>query len=184
MLRRSALAVLALLAVCSTAVLAQTMEATPIPSPPKPNFAPMKYFLGAWSCSSKSSRRPTPQLSTSVVTLDPGGRWMIEKSVNHATSWFPYTVDEVDQFTYDGDAKRWVDVETDTLGGYDLSATKGWTGNALVWTDISFAPGKDVASETTFTITKNSATKFTGTNAFTTTKGRTVNVETVCTKST
>jgi hypothetical protein len=115
--------------------------------------------------------------------MDASGHWMVEKSVNEATSWFPYRSNELDMITYDPAGKRWVDVETDTLGGYDLSATPGWKGNAMVWTDLSFEPNHDVTSTTATTVKKVSATKFTFANTFTTKAGKTVGVSGSCVKT-
>lgn len=180
-----ALSLVAALAVTFTAsaALAQTMEATPVPAPPKPDFSAMKYFLGSWTCTTKSARRPTPQVSMSVDTLDPGGRWLVAKSVNLPTSWYPYKSNELDMYTYDPGAKRWVDVETDTLGGYDVSASPGWKGATMVWTDLTFAPEGDVTSATATTLKKVGPGKFSFASTFTTKKGRAVALTGSCVKT-
>jgi hypothetical protein len=161
---------------------APAIEATPIPRPPKPNFSSMKYFLGDWSCSIKSARRPTPTLSTMHVALDPTGYWMKQTANIKGTSWFPYPNIATDWFTYDADAHRWVDLETDTVGGYDLSYSPGWKGDTLVWTDIAFTPTTKIASVSTTTIAKAGAKKFTIESSFTTGKGRVVGVKGACTR--
>jgi hypothetical protein len=170
-------------ALSSSAVLAQTSAATPIPLSPKPDFSAMSYFVGSWSCSFRSARRPGPQHFTTVATLDPGGRWLVEKTEIQPVAWFPHAVSELDMITYDPFAKRWVDVETDSAGGYDLSATNGWSGDALVWKDLAFVPSNDVVSSTELRLKKISSAKYTSTNSFTTKKGRTVGTSTVCTKT-
>jgi hypothetical protein len=183
MLRVFPLLALVAVTLTASAAIAQTIEATPVPAPPKPDFSSLKYFLGSWSCTSKSARRPTPQLSTSVNTLDATGRWLVEKSVNLPTSWFPYKSNELDMLTYDPSAKRWVDVETDTLGGYDVSASPGWKGDTMIWTDLTFVPNADVMAVTAVTLKKVGPGKFSYANTFTTKKGRTVGVTGSCVKT-
>lgn len=183
MLRILWLSALLAFALTSSAVVAQTMEATPIPMQPKPDLTPMHYFVGTWSCSFKSARRPTPQLFTSTARIDPTGYWLVENSTLKPVSWFPHASTQLDMITYDPNAKRWVDVETDSLGGYDLSASGGWTGDTLVWKDLAFVPSRDVVSATVITLKKVSDTKFTTAATFTTKKGRAVGVTTACTKT-
>jgi hypothetical protein len=175
--------VLLALGLTAGAAFAQTMEATPIPAPPKPDFSSMTYFVGSWTCTTKSARRPTPQISHTVNALDATGRWLVEKSVNEPTSWLPYTSNELDMLTYDPSAKRWVDVETDTLGGYDVSASPGWKGDTMVWTDLTFVPNRDVTSATAVTLKKAGPAKFTYANTFTTKKGRTIALTGSCVKT-
>ncbi len=158
------------------------MEPTPIPLAPKPNLAPLAYFLGTWSCSTKSSRRPTPQLTTITYKTVPGGRWVEYTIVNKPTGWYPYVAHQTDFITYDRDAKRWVDVGTDDLGGYTYSTTTGWTDGTLVWKDGTFVPTAQAMSESDFTITKVSPTKYTTEYTFTTGKQKSVGVKGVCTK--
>jgi hypothetical protein len=167
----------------SPAPVAPAIEATPIPRAPKPDFAPLTYFVGRWSCSSKSARRPTPQRSTVTVALEPGGRWMRQTTVNQPTSWYPYVDTGTDLFTYDRDTKRWIDVGYDTAGNYGLTGTTGWKGDTMVWKDLAFTPTAQVTAASDFTITKVSATKFTSAYGFTTGTGRSVAVTGVCTKT-
>ena len=183
MLRIASLATLCACALMTGAAIAQSMEATPIPLQPKPDLTPMTYFTGTWACAYKSARRPTPQRYTTVATLDPGGRWIVEKTKIMPVSWFPHAQFVVDMVTYDPNAKRWVDVETDSLGGYDLSASSGWTGDTMVWKDLAFVPARDVVSASETTLTKVSDAKYTATASFKTKKGRVVGVTTTCTKT-
>jgi hypothetical protein len=167
----------------STAVIAQTMESTPAPKPAKPNFSAYAFMVGTWACSTKSARRPAPYETTMTYAMDPSGYWLIGKSTTKAVPWFPYENSGEDQITYDGDTGRWIDTFTGDFGGYDLSESKGWQGNTIVWHDLAFARGKDVASQTNFTITKVSASKMTSALTFTTVKGRSVGVRGTCTKT-
>src|SRR5579864_2797997 len=94
------------------AATSPTIESTPIPGPPKPDFSAMKFLLGNWTCSTKSSRRPSAYTTTSTASIDPTGYWMVTKSVQHKTSWVPQDLSATDMATYDSDAHRWVDVLT------------------------------------------------------------------------
>ena len=84
--------------------------------------------------------------------------------------------------TYDADTSRWVDLNTDSNGGYDLSTSKGWVGDKMVWHDLAFAPGPDVTAVTDQTMTKVSDTKFSFASGFTEKSGRKVTFKGACTK--
>jgi len=182
-LRTAFFAALFAFALTSSGVVAQTIDTTPIPMPPKPDLTPVTYFVGTWSCTFKSARRAVPQFTTTVTTLDPGGRWLVKKSHTKPAAYFPHPSDAIDMITYDPFAKRWVDVETDSLGGYDVSASSGWSGNTMVWKDLTFVAVRDVVSASQVTTKKVSASKFTSTSSFVTAKGKTVGTTTVCTKA-
>jgi len=173
---------LVLMAFTTSAALAQTIEATPAPKPPKPNFAPLKFMLGSWSCTAKSSRRPGPYKWTISYALDGTGYWLVGKSNQAAVSWFPYPIVGQDLITFDADTGRWADSYSDNLGNYDLTVSPGWVGSKIVWHDLAFAKGKDIATQTDLTWTKVSDTKISSNSGFTTVKGKSVSVTGVCLK--
>jgi hypothetical protein len=179
---RFLVSLVAAFAVTASAGFAQSIEATPAPKPPKPNFAPFKFMVGTWTCNTKSARRPAPYETTTTYAFDPSGYWLVGKSTTKPMAWFPYESSGEDRITYDSDTGRWIDVLNGDFGGYDLSAAKGWSDNQIVWHDIAFAKGKDVASQTDFTLTKVSDTKMTGQSSFTTIKNRSVGVTQTCVK--
>jgi predicted heme/steroid binding protein len=174
--------ILALFALTASIASAQTIEATPIPKPPKPDFSAWKFYVGTWSCEDKSSRRPAPYKWTNTWALDDTGYWLTGKSTYKGAPWFPYPGSTEDLITYDADTGRWIDVTYGSLGAYDLSESKGWAGGKIVWHDLAFAKGKDVATQTDNTITKVSDTKTTLYSGFTTVKGKTVTVNGTCLK--
>jgi hypothetical protein len=159
------------------------VESTPVPAPAKPDFSSVSFMLGTWTCSTKSSRRPGPFITTTTYRLDPSGYWINETSTVRPTSFISTRLTLFDKISYDPDTKRWVDVLYGDRGAYALSFSKGWDGNQMTWHDVSFAPGADISSQTDTTITKVSATKTTSSSAFTETKtGRHVTVNSTCTK--
>jgi hypothetical protein len=158
------------------------MESTPAPKPPKPNFAPYTFLVGTWTCDTKSARRPAAYHTTTTYAFDPTGYWLVGKSTTKAMAWFPYESSGTDRITYDAETGRWIEAFNGTFGGYDLSESKGWSGPTLVWHNLAFARGKDVASQRDLTITKVSSSKMTSQTTFTTVKGRSVGVTTNCTK--
>ncbi len=182
---RYASALIALLAFPLTAMpaLSQTVEATPIPMPPKPDFTSMQFLVGTWSCTDKSSRRPAPAQSTLTYALDPEGYWIVANGTLAPTSWFPQGGKTVDRITYDPVTKRWVDVMTDNGGGYDISMSPGgWQNGKIVWHDVSFSNYPDITSTNDNTITKVSDRQTTSASSFKTASGKTVTVTGTCTK--
>ncbi|MGC1983837.1 MAG: hypothetical protein WA668_00445 [Candidatus Cybelea sp.] len=173
-----------LLGASLTTYASAQVESTPIPAPNKPNFAPVEFLVGTWTCKTKSARRPAAYVTTSTYALDPTGYWLNETSTTAKTAWVSKPLTTTDRITYDSDSKRWVDVLWGDGGAYGLSVSKGWNGDKIVWHDLSFAPGPDISSQTDVTATKESATKLTSMSTFTETKtGRHVSVSTVCTKN-
>lgn len=158
------------------------IETTPIPTNAKPDWSSMKFLLGTWNCSSKSSRRAAAYATTTSPSMDSTGYWMVTKSHTPSTSW-AVGGESVDQVTYDPIQHRWVDVYTDDQGNYDVTFSPGWKGNTIVWTDALFAPGPDIVAATPVTVTKVSDTKTTAHNTFTEKSGTVRTVDTTCTKS-
>jgi hypothetical protein len=176
---------LAIVALGTSAIAAgtPTIERTPIPMPPKPDFSAMKFLLGTWSCSIKSSRRPAAYTTITTNSIDPTGYWMVGKDTTQKMSWFPYETNGTDMTTYDADAHRWVDVYTGDQGGYGVTTSPGPKGNTIVWTDALFTPTKNTLAETPTIVTKVSNSKTTAYSTFKEGSGRTITVRTVCSKT-
>jgi hypothetical protein len=161
---------------------APSIETTPIPTNAKPDWSSMKFLLGTWNCSSLSSRRPAPYLSTGTATFDSTGYWMVTKTVTAKVAWAPATT-SVDMVTYDPYQHRWVDVYTDDQGNYDVTFSPGWKGNTMAWTDALFAAGPDIIAASPVTVTKVSDTKTTSHGTFTEKSGTVRTSDTTCTKA-
>lgn len=163
--------------------LAQTMETTPVPIPPKPDFSTMQFLMGSWACHTTSSRRPAPYVSTSTYAMSPDGWFINETTVQDPVPWFNQKITSYDKITYDPQTKRWVDVTYGDLGNYGFTTSPGWDGNKMVWHDPTFAPTADVKSQTDATMTKDSAAKTTTTSSFTEASGRSIAVVATCVKN-
>jgi len=182
--RFSAALVVASLALGSVALADATpgVETTPIPVNTKPDWSAMKFYLGTWHCSTKSSRRPSAYETTETYAMDSTGYWMVLRTAYAKIAWATLAA-SVDMYTYDVQQKRWVDVMTDDQGNYDVSYSPGWKGATIVWTDTLFTPGPDIIATTPTTWTKVSDSKRTSTSSFTEKSGRTVTVVASCTKT-
>ena len=156
---------------------------TPIPQPKKPNFAPLAFLEGTWSCTTKSSRRPTPQSTTMTWSVDPSGYWLVGKSTNKPTDWYPHASEGVDMVTYDYDVHKWIDSYTDSLGNYDLGTSSGFHNGAMTWHSRAFAPTDDMESVSDQVIEKVNDHKTTMHYNFMTKSGHRVTVAGVCSKS-
>jgi len=164
------------------AIAAPTIESTPVPAPQKPDFAPMKYLMGTWNCTSKSSRRPTASKFTTANSLDSTGYWIIGQDYAPGASWYPYATKGIDKMTYDSDSKLWIDVYTDDRGGYGISKSPGPHGNTIVWSDAYFTPYSDIVSQSPTTETFSS-TKRVMHQTFRVKSGMVNRVDTVCIKT-
>jgi hypothetical protein len=162
---------------------AQTIETTPVPVQPKPDFSSMRFLVGTWSCSTKSSRRPAPYISTSTYKLSSDGWWLDETTITKPVAWVNRTTTIYDKFTYDADTKRWIDLTYGDMGTYGLTTSNGWQGDNMTWHDANFAPGADIKASSDFVMTKASASKMTTATTFKEASGRTINVTGTCSKA-
>jgi hypothetical protein len=174
--------VTAALVFSSAAVLAQ-VESTPIPMTPKPDFSKMRFLMGAWTCSTKSSRRPSAYTTTSNATMSSDGYWLVTRSTTPKLSWTTGSLHTQDMLTYDASTNRWIDIGTDNTGGYNVSTSPGWNGNRIIWTDMVITKTNATASTNPTTITKLSDTKTMSKSSFREPSGRLITVTTTCSKS-
>ena len=164
-------------------VLAQ-VESSPVPKPAKPDFSPLAYRVGSWTCTNVSSRRPAPFTTTVTYAMDPDGYFMTADSAGKGTPWFPYATKGTDMITYDSTVGRWVDVGWGSMGGYTYIVSKSATPTKIVWHDMSGSTGDpSVASNTDTTDTKVSNSEFTSSNTFTEKSGRVVKFTATCKKT-
>ncbi len=173
----------AAIASLAPARLPAQVEATPIPSPAKPNFAAFRFLIGTWTCSTLSSRRPAPFRTIVTYRFDPTGYWLDERSTTAPLSWMKSTLTILDRITYDPATNRWIDVASGDQGAYGLSVSSGWRATQITWRDLSFAPSAEISSQTDTTTRKASDTKTSSVSGFTEAKtGRRVTVTATCTK--
>lgn len=171
-----------LLLTCSVA-LAQKVETTPIPMTPKPDFSKMQFLAGNWTCSVKSSRRPSAFQTTSTAQMSTDGYWLITRTTTKKTAWMSADLVSEDRMTYDPSTSRWVDMMYDEQGGYDLSTSPGWKGNTITWTDQAYPKTNATAISNPTTMTKASDTKTTSKSTFREPNGRLITVTSTCNKA-
>jgi len=153
------------------------------PTPPKPDFSSMRFLLGTWKCVSHSERRGNVTSSSTVTyTMAPDGYFIVGKTVSPKVAYAAVGFKSTDWITYDGLAKRWIDVTIGTYGAYGYSTSVGWQFGHLVWNADSFLPDGDITSTTGTMLTKVSDTKFTTASAFTSSAGLLNRVTGSCTK--
>ncbi len=183
--RRFAYALAALIMVSGAAALAAapTIEGTPVPMRPKPDFSTMKFLIGTWQCTDSSSRRPGPFTTTEVYSMDPGGYWIVRDTTTHKASWIPREVHGQSKYTYDTFAKRFVRITIGEYGGYSVATAPMPVGNKKTYTYVIQTKAPDVASYAPEVYTVVSQTKKIMTSSFTETSGRVVMVKETCTKT-
>lgn len=173
----------ALIASLTPARLPAQVEATPIPSPAKPDFSAFRFLVGTWTCNTFSSRRPASFRTVVTYRFDPTGYWLDQRSTTGPIAWMKSVLTTLDRITYDPATNRWIDVLTGDQGTYGLSVSSGWRTSQITWRDLSFAPSADVSSQTDTTMRKADDTKTSSVSGFTEAKtGRKVTVRTTCVK--
>ena len=158
------------------------VEATPIPLDLKPDFSSMTYAVGTWNCVVDSSRRPRPFATTATTAISPDGYWLVTKTITGKVPWNPIAIANTEYVTYDRTTSRWLDISMDDFGAYDVSASPGWNGDTLVWTELVYQKLHGLNSSHLRTLTKVSDTKTVVDQAFAEASGKRVTVKTTCTK--
>jgi hypothetical protein len=181
----------------AAAVQAQTTTDTPSPAmaatvppkaptypvPKKPDFSSMKFLLGTWACATHSERRGSEASHTTVTySMAPDGYSVKSISKSPKVSYAAVGFTATDWYTYDSNAKRWIDITIGSYGAYGYATSTGWENGHLLWGADSFLPDGDLTSSTGTLITKVSDTKLTTASAFTTTAGLLNRVTGTCTK--
>lgn len=189
---RHALFVAAVFVFAAGPATAQTTDAssTPppkaptYPKPAKPDFSSLRFLLGKWTCVSYSERRGSePTKGTLVTTMTPDGYWMKTVTTSAGVSYAKFPSTYTDLVTYDGTAKRWIDIGTGSYGAYGYSTSTGMDSYGhMLWGADSFLYDGDTTSSTGTLVTKVSDTKYTTASAFTTTAGLVNRVHGTCTK--
>jgi hypothetical protein len=156
--------------------------AQPAPAPTmvpmaKPDFSSMMFLSGTWSCTQMLRGKTRPD--TSNTTMSSNGMWMVTQDV--ATPFDAYrtfTINTTSYLTFDPAIKQWVTVGWDDTGGYFLSSSPGWQGNAMTTT----TKGLDGSSATDVT-TKVSDKETNDAQTATDAQGKVTNLTIHCTKS-
>jgi len=96
-------------------------------APPKPDFAPMTYFVGLWNC--KFLKNPDRALVGTTYSFagatDPNGYWEILDLRDGRIN-----------ITRDGPARRWTFIYLGNGGDYSVMTTPGWNGNTLTLKEV------------------------------------------------
>jgi hypothetical protein len=158
-------------------------KAPTYPVPPKPDFSSMRFLLGTWTCVTHSERRGNEAATTiTTYSMAPDGYFMKAASKSPKVSYAATGFTATDWYTYDANAKRWIDITVGSYGGYGYSTSTGWEHGHILWGADSFLPDGDLTSSTGTLITKVSDTTLTTASAFTTTAGLLNRVTGTCTK--
>jgi hypothetical protein len=158
------------------------VEHTPIPRDPKPNFVAMQFLLGSWDCEVASSRRPRPFAQHATTAISPDGYWMITRTITDKVPWNPITITNTEYVTYDPTTQRWIDMGMDDYGAYDVSASPGWSGEGITWTEIAYPKLHGAATNDPRVLKKISDTQTETDTSFTEGAGQRVSIKTTCTK--
>jgi hypothetical protein len=176
-LKLSGIALLLALAVSPLASIADPAPApTPVPIN-KPDFTPMMFLTGTWTCTQTLRGKSRPDTSTTTVAMD--GMWMVSQdSAPPFDQYRTVTINATGYMGYDTTLKQWVQLGVGSDGAYGWQSSPGWQGNTITWT------GKLLDGSTiTDVITKVSDTETTDANTATDPQGKTNKATIHCTKS-
>ncbi|MGC1379764.1 MAG: hypothetical protein WA814_01930 [Candidatus Baltobacteraceae bacterium] len=175
----AALGVVALVFAFASAPVAST-AADPAPTPvpmPRPDFSPMMFLTGTWTCTQPLRGSTRPDTSTTTVAMD--GAWMVTSDVAPPFDQYrTYTIKGSSYMTWDPTIKQWVQVGVDSSGGYGIGTSPGWTANTITWMSkgLDGSTGTDVITKVSDTETNDASS---GTDA----QGNTTKVTIHCTKT-
>jgi hypothetical protein len=158
-------------------VSAASPAATPTQVPmARPDFSPMMFLTGSWTCTQLLRGTQRPDSSTTAIGMD--GAWMVTQDTAPPFDRYrTYAIQSTNYMTYDGSIKQWVQIGADSSGGYGISSSPGWQGSTITWTNknLDGSYGSDV-------VTKISATETRDASTSTDSKGTTTKVAIHCTK--
>jgi hypothetical protein len=162
--------------VVSNAQMTTAAAPTPVPVP-HPDFAPMNFLLGSWTCT--QPLRGKTRSETDVYTMSNDGMWLVDAASSPPFDQYRTVAqNSMTNMTYDPTVKQWVTVYYDNLGGYAIESTSGWQGNTASWS------GKGLDGSTfSDMITKVSDTETSDVNTATDPKGTVTKVVITCKKS-
>ena len=179
--RQLLIAVAAFMLAAPCAALGQSAPPTPVPDY-KPDFTPMAMFLGTWSC--KSLKTPDGRTvghtftTNTVMAFD--GRWMETDQASKPFDKYRTRVFSLKTWlTFDPDTMMWVGITVDSIAGYGVTMSPGWTGDTLVTNDKLLSNGTPLGVDT---VTKLSDTHFHDHYEVVTPKGTQIS-ESDCTKA-
>lgn len=150
---------------------------TPVPRAEQ-NFAPMKMFLGTWTCT--QTVRGSARSDTSTTTMGLDGEYMVTHDVAPPFDKYRTRSITTDSYlTYNPINHMWMTLSVDNFGGYTVSSSPGWRGNTLT-TTVKMASDGSTGSDV---LTKVSDTQTTDASVSTNSKGHVTRQTSTCTKS-
>ncbi len=164
-MKQAALAALGAIAlIFGLASMPLISAASPAPAPTqvpmaRPDFSPMMFLAGSWSCTQMLRGKQRPDTSTTTVAMD--GAWMVTQDT--APPFDQYrnsTITGTTYTTYDTSIKRWVQTSVDSSGGYGTESSPGWQGSTITWTGkgLDGSSGTDVVTKISDTETSDAST--------------------------
>jgi hypothetical protein len=142
----------------TTAQMSPSAAPTPVPIP-KPDFSPMNFYVGTWSCS--QPLRGKTRMETDVFAMSSDGMWLVDTATSPPFDQYrTVPQNSVTSVTFDPTIKQWVQVNMDNFGGYGLGSSPGWQGNTLTWSSTGLDGSKfsDVATKVSDTETSDAVT--------------------------
>jgi len=137
-----------------------TTAAAPTPVPiPKPDFSPMNFLVGTWTCT--QPLRGKTRSETDVYTMSNDGMWLVDAATSPPFDQYRTVAQNTMTYmTYDPTIKQWVTTTYDNFGGYGLESTSGWQGNVASWSGKGLDGGSysDVITKVSDTETSDAST--------------------------
>lgn len=107
---------------------------------------------------------------------------MVTRTITDKVPWNPITITNLDYMTYDATTNRWIDLSMDDYGAYDVSASPGWNGNGMTWTELAYPKLHGAATNDPRVFKKLSDTQTETDTSFSEASGRRVVITTTCAK--
>jgi hypothetical protein len=115
-------------------------------SPSATGLGPFRMFLGNWSCRRTAESRGVQGFAVGehweiATTLTLDGRWMQSETLHRRVGSERSDFREQNDLGYDSSAERWINFQTGSDGGFDLTRSAGPKNGVIVWAEDAATAG-------------------------------------------
>lgn len=154
----AALGVVALVFGLASTPLVSAASPGPVPTQvpmAHPDFSSMMFLTGSWTCTQLLRGKQRSDTSATAIGMD--GAWMITQDTAPPFDQYrTYAIQGTSYMTYDRSINQWIQLGTDSSGGYGISSSPGWQSSTITWTSKNLDGSRDLDAVTKISDTETS----------------------------